>query len=242
MRLLSFVLPYYENPGMLAHQYGVWASYPANLKDRIEIILVDDGSPTDPAARVARPDGLPPLRIYRVLIDKPWNQHGARNLGAKMAGMPWLFLTDMDHVLPAESLERLMEKRNRGSVYTFARVDAPDMEPTRSPNGSLKPHPNTFAMTKDMYWNIGGYDERFCGVYGTDSLFRSRAAANAKMRHLADVPIIRYSREVIPDASTRTLPRKEGRGNAKNLLLRRLIEEGSLNRIETLTFPWERAL
>ncbi len=242
MRRLSFVIPYFDNPAMLGHQYDVWGSYPEGLKDRIEVVLVDDGSPTDPAANVPRPDGLPPLRIYRVLIDKPWNQHGARNLGATMADGPWLFLSDMDHVLPAESLERLMGHRNSGAVYMFRRVDAPNMTLTLRPNGKPKPHPNTFAMTKEMYWRIGGYDERFCGIYGTDSLFRRRAEAVAKFRHLDEAPIIRYPREVIPDASTRTLARKEGRGAAKRLLLNRIENEGSADRIETLTFPWERVL
>lgn len=227
---------------MLALQYHVWASYPSELKEHIEIVIVDDGSPTEPAADVPHPEGLPPIRIYRVLVDKPWNQHGARNLGAKEADGPWLFLTDMDHVLPDESLAKLIERKNKEIVYTFARVDAPDMTPTRRLDGSLKPHPNTFAMTRDLYWKIGGYDERFTGIYGTDSLFRTRAAQHARFKHLDDVSIIRYSREVIPDASTRTLLRKEGRSNAKRNLLRQFMAEGTQDRIETLAFPWERVV
>jgi len=242
MKHLSFVMAYYMNPVMLAYQYDVWASYPDNLKERIDVVLVDDGSPSEYAITVRRPDNLPPLRIYRVIVDKPWHQHGARNLGAREAEGPWLFLTDMDHVLSAESLERLLERRNENVVYMFARVDAPDMTPTRRHDGTMKPHPNTFAMTKEIYWKIGGYDERFCGIYGTDSLFRSRAAALAKFRHLDDVPIIRYSREIIADASTRTLARKEGRSDAKRRLLAKIAAEGSVDKTETLKFPWERVL
>jgi hypothetical protein len=108
MRRLSIVMPYYMNPGMLAHQYETWAAYPADLKERVDIVIVDDGSPVSPAADVPRPEGLPPLGIFRVLEDRPWHQHGARNLGAFVAKGPWLLLTDMDHVLPAESLARLL--------------------------------------------------------------------------------------------------------------------------------------
>jgi glycosyltransferase involved in cell wall biosynthesis len=239
---LSIVIPYYLNPEMLALQYKVWAGYPGYLKSNIEIVIVDDGSPVELAEKVRRPGGLPPLRIYRVLVDKPWNQHGARNLGAHEANGPWLFLTDMDHVLPSESLGKLIGNLAPDRIYTFARLNAPDMEPMRRPDGSLKEHPNTFAMTKEMYWRIGGYDERFCGIYGTDSLFRKRAASAAKFTHLHDVPIVRFSRDVIHDASTRTLPRKEGRGDSKKRLLRQIAAEGSEDRIETLTFPWERVV
>lgn len=231
------------NAGMLAVQYETWAAYPEHLKRDIEIVLVDDGSPTDYAADVPRPDGLPPLRIYRVLEDRPWHQHAARNLGAHDADGPWLFLSDMDHVLPAASLEKLMEQRNKSVIYTFARIDAPDMMPTRRPDGSLKPHPNTFAMTREMYWEIGGYDERFSGVYGTDSLFRTRAERHAKFRHLEDVPVVRYPREVIPDASTRTLSRKSAENYAeKRRLLRQIADEGSQDQIKTLDFPWTRVV
>src|SRR6185369_156528 len=93
---LSLVIPYYENPGMLAVQYQTWANYPTDLKSRMEIVLIDDGSPTRPAIDVARPEELPPLRIFRVLKDLPWHQHGARNLGAHVAIGKWLLMTDMD--------------------------------------------------------------------------------------------------------------------------------------------------
>lgn len=242
MNRISFVLPYYENQRMLALQYKIWTNYPLELKSRIEVVIVDDGSPHEPAAEVQRPDGLPPIAIYRVLIDKPWNQHGARNLGAKMASGPWLFLTDMDHILPAESLEKLLNIENIGRVFMFARLDAPDMTPTLGRDGKRKPHPNTFAMTKEIYWRIGGYDERFCGIYGTDGLFRDRALRHAHFQHLSNVPIIRVPREVISDASTRTLPRKEGRGDAKARVIEQIRKRHSEARILTLAFPWERVV
>lgn len=242
MNRLSFVLPYYDNSRMLALQYDIWANYPIALKSRIEIVIVDDGSPSEPAADVPRPSDLPPTAIYRVLIDKPWNQHGARNLGAKMATGPWLFLTDMDHILPAESLEKLLTKENTGRIFMFARLDAPDMTPTLGRDGEKKPHPNTFAMTKEMYWRIGGYDERFCGIYGTDALFRDRARKHAHFQHLPNVSIIRVPREVIPDASTRTLLRKDGRGTAKERVVDQIRRQRSEAKILTLAFPWERVV
>jgi hypothetical protein len=243
MRRLSFVLPYYLNPGMLAVQYRTWAAYPGHLKARIEVVVVDDGSPRSPAADVPRPDGLPKLRIYRVLEDRPWHQHAARNLGAHVADGPWLFLTDMDHIMPTASLERLLELHNGSRVYTFARLDAPDLKPMLGRDGRPKAHPNSFAMSKTLFWKVGGYDEEFCGVYGTDGLFRSRLFAAARETRLEDAPIVRYSRDVVADASTTTLPRKEGRApGAKREVRDRKAREGREGEILTLAFPWERVL
>jgi glycosyltransferase involved in cell wall biosynthesis len=241
MPALSMVMPYYRNPGMLAHQYEVWAAYPEAQTADIEIVLVDDGSP-DPAVDVARPAGLPALRIYRVLIDRPWNQHGARNLGVLMATAPRLFLTDMDHVLTAESLAALLNADDPAVVHTFPRLDAPGLTPTLGRDGRPKPHPNTFAMARDTYWRAGGYDCRLCGIYGTDSEFRRRLGGVVPLRELPGCPIVRYPREVIRDASTTTLARKEGRGDTKQRVLDRIRREGSEADIVTINFPWERVL
>ena len=246
MTRLSLVVPYYKNPLMLAHQYATWAAYPEPVKAELEVVVVDDGSP-QPAADVPRPEGLPSLRLYRVLEDRPWHQHGARNLGAHEATGPWLFLTDIDHLLPAHSLAavlNLIRLADPQTVYTFFRVDAPLLQPTRNDRGELKPHVNTFLMTKAHYWRVGGYDEA-CVGYGTDSYFRRRLRAAGRMRHLEDIRIIRVPREVIPDASSyepgvnpRVL-RNRGRRTAetqRNLARQARRHLGPL----TLDFPWER--
>lgn len=240
---LTLVIPTYLNSGMLALQYRTWAAWPHAVKDRVEIVLVDDGSP-EPAVDVARPEGLPKVSIYRVLEDRPWHQHGARNLGARQAAGPWLLLTDMDHVLSAAAAEKLLARLDRldaKTIYTLDRIEADTGLPTMQ-NGRQKPHPNSFVVTKLTYWDIGGYDEDFCGIYGTDALFRKRAFARAKPGHL-DVPLTRYWRGLVPDASTTTLPRKEGRDpEARARILREKAERGEADVIKTLQFPWERVL
>lgn len=237
---LTMVMPYYMNPGMLARQYELWTSYPDELKARIDVVIVDDGSPEHHAIDVSRSSGLPGLTIYRVQVDIPWNQHGARNLGAKQARGPWLFMTDMDHMLPTESLRRLLAYDDGQRVVTFARVDAPDMLPTVRPDGTRKPHPNTFAVTKRDYWKVGGYDEAYCGIYGTDSVFTNRLFALG-VDHREDMPIIRVPREVVPDASTTTLLRKEGRPhNASAMIKAKKKAMGMEHTNLTLNFSWER--
>jgi hypothetical protein len=138
-----------------------------------------------------------------VLEDRPWHQHGARNLGAREAESPWLLLTDMDHVVPAASLRSLLTvfpSAGATDAFTFFRVDAPHGRPTRNERGELKPHVNTFAIRREHFWAVGGYDED-CVGYGTDGYFRNRLRAASHMRHLAGISIVRYPREVIADAS-----------------------------------------
>lgn len=240
---LTLIMPYYENAGMLTRQYAGWAAWPDNHKDRLEVILVDDGSPTAPAADVPRPPGLPALRIFRVTEDKPWHQHGARNLGAHAAKPGWMLLTDMDHVLEAEigaKLLSVLPRLDPGTIHTLARIEATTRTPTLDRAGNPKPHPNSFVVTRDLFWRIGGYDERATGIYGTDSMFRRRAFEIGKRGHLA-MPLVRYWRDIIPDASTNGLPRKEGRDAA---LRARIMAEiaAAPGDIRTLAFDWERVL
>lgn len=252
MTPLSVVIPFYRNQGMLARQYAVWSfAWPRELKRQVEIVVVDDGSP-ESAVDVARPAGLPALSIYRVLEDRPWHQHGARNLGAHVAKGPFLLMTDMDHVIPAATLAAVLALADEGQVATFGRVDAPTggawrstewptMARTVRPDGSLKPHVNSFALSRGLYWRVGGYDEDYCGVYGTDGVFRKRLYAAAKEMHLADAPLIRVSRDVIPDASTRDVARKEGRDpGTKKRIADDKRRRGVADQIKTLAFPWEK--
>lgn len=242
--ILSLVMPFYMNRGILAAHYETWASYPDALKASIEAVIVDDGSPDgEDALGVPRPDGLPSVRIYKVREDRPWHQHAARNLGAFEAAAPWLLITDMDHVLPADMLEPMICLCNYDVVTTFGRVDAPDGRPTMK-NGQRHPHPNTFLMSKDRFWRIGGYDEDLVG-YGTDGFFRTRVAASGvPVSHRCDITLVRYPREVIADASTRTLPRKDGRPADQRVRNRIIAEQKARDgRAPTvLNFEWSRVL
>lgn len=234
-------MPYYMNPGMLALQYGQWASWSDKLKAQVSVIIVDDGSP-EPAVYVPRPEGLPHLSIYRVLKDMPWHQHGARNLGADRAPKEgWLLLTDMDHVLNEVNASKLIKrfaKLDMNKAYMLGRVEANTGKVTTK-DGVPKPHPNSFVMTRDTYWEIGGYDEDYCGIYGTDSMYRERVLRRAGMALLSDIQLVRYWNDLVHDASTRTLKRKEGRDpEAKKRVAAAKAARGEGKRIKTLAFEW----
>lgn len=251
MTMISLVMPYYCNRSMLALQYRAWQKWSPLAKAQIEIVIVDDGSPKGEQA-VEVPFGgsagaLPELSIYRVTEDRPWHQHAARNLGAYVAKAPWLLLTDMDHMLTARNADALLKRLHKadpGTAYYIQRVEADTGEQTTARDGvTPKPHPNSFLMTRDLYWRVGGYDEDYCGIYGTDGLFKSRLFAMASKGLIEHAVLARYWREIVPDASTTTLPRKEGRkpGEKEAVGIRKKAE-GREGQITTLAFDWEKVL
>jgi hypothetical protein len=253
MTMLSLVFPYYRNPGQLALQYEEMRRWSPLAKAQIEVVIVDDGSP-EPAVAVpfgrsecsGRSGTLPEISIYRILEDRPWHQHAARNLGAHVAKGPWLLLTDIDHMLTAENADALLRRMGKldpGTAYFLHRVEADTGLPTVNGEGKPKPHPNSFVMTRDLYWEAGGYDEDYCGIYGTDGLFKDRLFKIAVRGFLKHVALKRYWRDLVPDASTTTLERKEGREiGAKQAVAVRKRAEGREGKITTLNFPWEKAL
>lgn len=247
MTMLSLVVPYYLNRTMLELQAREWARWSRKAKAQIEIIIVDDGSP-EPAADIDLGITSPiELSIYRITEDRPWHQHAARNLGAHVATAPWLLLTDMDHVLTAHQADALLKRLGKldpGTAYFLHRIEASTGLPTMASDGlTPKPHPNSFVMTRDLYWQAGGYDEDFCGIYGTDGLFKARLFQLAEQGFLKHVALTRYWRDIVPDASTTTLQRKEGRkpGDKEAVAIRKKAE-GREGQITTLNFPWERVI
>lgn len=261
MKLLSIIYPTYLNSRMLRRQLIIWRDeWPANAKADIELILIDDCSP-EPAIDVLNEmwdgsrDGLPTLSLYRVLVDKPWNQHSCRNIGAYVAKGRFLMLSDMDHIIPASTLAeilRLLPTLSKNEVLTFGRRDAPqsltwkadhwpEFDHTRREDGSLKWHVNSYCVSRKRYWALGGMDEDFQG-YGTDSQFRRKLHGPGSVTHHLDhAPLIRVDRSVIPDASTTTYSRETQRCNVKAVLARKR-REGRAHKTTVLQSPYERVL
>lgn len=77
--MITIVMAYYENGGMLDRHIEEWKNYPDALKDQIKAVIVDDGSSKDSALPHVQDVGFP-IELYRINVDIPWNQNGARNL------------------------------------------------------------------------------------------------------------------------------------------------------------------
>lgn len=222
---------------MLALQWSHIAAYPKSLKDRIHVIIVDDASAGAPAAAVSRPQSLPEVSIFRISRDIRWNQDAARNIGAFEASTPWLLLTDIDHVVPAETLQMVLDgPLSEDKFYTFGRVKLDG-------GGRREPHPNSYLMTRSLYWEIGGHDEDFAGIYGKDFLFRKRAERLFERVHLENVVLARVGTTMVPDAGTTTITRANSLGQRIWGYLLEWLKTAKLWRgVQTLRHSYEREL
>lgn len=228
-RPFTLALPYYSNPGMLEIQCDALAALPHTLRRALTLIVVDDGSPVPARLRADLPFDA---RLYRMREDIPWNQDACRNLGVAEAPTEWVLVTDMDHV-PTEALwRRLMGGALGGFAYTFARVNAPNLEP-------YKPHPNSYALTRKQFDAVGGYDERYRGIYGTDGAFRKGLDKVTTVVALTEA-LVRYPREVQPDASTTTLTRKSDENARRKKALDEQIKLSGRPRPARGLTAWDR--
>lgn len=236
MRNLTLCLAYYINPSMLKVYYDHLAAMPDEIRKHMAMIVVDDCSPTGPAYPPLETFDIP-TEIYRMRVDIPWAQDACRNLAVDKAKTEWVLLTDMDHMPTKELLTFLIYDHTKTikeqNAYKFQRVSAPDMSP-------YKPHPNSWFMTKAMYDMIGGYDERCCGVYGTDGAFSRGVQAHANK--IVEIPeaLIRVPREVIPDASTTTLVRRSEENDRKKTIIGKEISLSNNKRPVRFMFEWDR--
>lgn len=228
-RAFTLIFPYYRNPGMLLEQYRQIAALPDEVRASLHVVIVDDGSPKDPAEpplerftasddgsfrsklddetelafHARRRLGIASFQLFRVEVDVRWNWLTCRNIAAHHARTDWLLMTDIDHTVPEVTARRIQEKKlDPAKSYRFSRVDAPKMT-------EYKPHPNSWLFTGDRFDRIGGYDERFSGFYGTDGEFRDRVRLHSKEIVMLPEPLVRWPREVVADASTTSYGRKE---------------------------------
>ncbi len=231
---ITLCMAYYENPAMLRHQLERLNALPQSLLDHVRLILVDDGSPKSPAEPVIKSMPVPnfPLALYRMDVDVRWNQDACRNLAASEAETRWLLLTDMDHLVPAATWNRIITGNlSWKEVYLFQRK-------TGAKLSQRNPHPNTWLISADRYEAAGGYDERLAGWYGTDGDFKRRV-----MRIATLVMLPEFIHEVTPDmvADCRTTAYDRKTPDDRAAISRIIFERGPEPPIRG-RFPWHRVL
>ena len=241
MRKISLIQPYYRNPLMLfKHTLPQWEEYEC-VFDNVYFLLIDDCSPqSETALEVIKQFGISEglkkrLRLYRVINDISWNQHGARNLGAKECPTEWAFFMDMDRILLRNDLKRLLKRyldvnkhyKPRG-IKMGQRLESDDKLPV-----------NQFLTTIDNFWKTGGYDEDYCGCYGGDGPFLKALEKVAPLEILEDIRLIRYHGDIPGlDSFTSDLVRDK---SYHNIAIRKK-RQGLTKPVNPIRFNWERLL
>lgn len=166
MPKLSIISHFYNHPDLVESQIAYWDSLPDSILSQTEFILVDDCSEELPVIKATRLN----LKVFRIITDIPWNQAGARNLGAFNATGEWALFFDIDQKFYAEPMANLIASLhllNPQTLYYF-RIK----ELTNTLTGvSLLTAPSTFLanLAKFKWW--GMYDEDFAGHYGYEDLY-----------------------------------------------------------------------
>lgn len=243
---VTLIVPYYRNPMMMELQAMEWSDYPPEFR----FVVVDDGSP-EPAAPIF--DGVPyydRLRVYRIGRDIPWNRGGARNLGTHMAETDWVVHVDIDHLLPSGCARALLsESVDPRSWYRFPRFRHGRADETRRKDdlpddvefGEIKPHVDSYLITRKNYWRVGGYDEDYSGCLGGGSPFlKSLERKVGPARQLSQNTFLCvYTRSACEDASDWVL----SRDTAEYSRRRKAKESRNDTKPKNpLRFPWSRVL
>lgn len=170
---LSCIIPYLNSHEIVRRQ--IIHIRDMDLPDDVEILFMDDGS--DPPLQMP-PDPPRNFRIVATNDFRPWTSSLARNTGAKMAQGEYLLLTDGDYILTREAIlhcmtytgDRLGFRRQFGVLdengqftQDKAVLKAWGLPESRfhTRKGLLfSPHPNNFVIRKELFFEMGGYDEK----------------------------------------------------------------------------------
>jgi hypothetical protein len=240
MKPVTIVMPYYNQPLMLAHQLRVFSEYKGETRGHLYLHLVDDGSQI-PAEPIVRESGLLDsaltVRLYRTMVDVPWNQEFAVNLGVFQAETEWFAHVDIDHEIPEETARALIYLQHDPWVaYSFSRVYA------RGRRRDI--HEALFFMTKKLFLDTGGFDERFAGAYlpsDRDFNQRVRHRGHGDRRVLPFYLLTHDEDGGIADASAIVSQPHIVSAEGETQYEKILADRGA-GPTKFLTYPWERIL
>jgi len=175
----SIIMPFLDSDEIVRRLIKYWGQM--NIPDDVEFIIMDDGSEKP----LRHPDfGLLDLvrelklnlEIYETHEKRPWTSSIARNRGAAIATGRTLLLLDGDYIVPEQAIMDVREftGNKMHMIREFGVLDEngvftqdketllawgliPERYEKRGPK--LSPHSNAFAMNREVFLEIGGYDE-----------------------------------------------------------------------------------
>ena len=157
---LTLITHVYNAQQPVARQLALWQQFSPALRTRLKFLVIDDHS--DVPLQVDK-TGLD-MRLVRVDDDIDWNMPGCRNLAATLAETEWMLFFDVDNVASEASLQKIVDalaRLDKRRLHVFRRTE----------NGvDVEPHINSFLITRQGFFQAGGYDEDFSGHYGFEDV------------------------------------------------------------------------
>lgn len=150
----------------------------------LELIVVEQSAGPAPA-------GLLPPGVIRLPIpgdggEEGFNKSRLMNAAVRIARAPWVLLHDADIVVPRGYVEAVLARAAAGweAVRPIRFLFYLDKEQTTRVMGGGLPARiervaqnfpgGSVAVRREMYWQLGGHDERFVGWGGEDTEFLDR--------------------------------------------------------------------
>lgn len=236
---LTIIQPFCQDENRFKLQVENWRKYSDFVKDKVNLILVDDCS--DIPLHTLVPDDLDMnLRIYRILDNLKWNTPGAWNLGFKHLNTEWALMFDSDCWFEPDAMEKILNLDPQPDYfYLFERKRI----------GGPRPYytrylPCCFLIKKEAIESVGGMDEDFTGEwsggYGIfDNFFEweLRRKKNWKDGLVKDIICTEYHVDAMPDVKVRKVSPPEIH---TNLNLRPGKESGETRNYNVCRFRWEQ--
>jgi glycosyltransferase involved in cell wall biosynthesis len=233
---LSICFSTYGQSFMLAKWFEHYYAQPKPVRDQVEVIVVDDCG--TPRAVIQKDHGV---SLYRISIDRPWNQPGARNLAAHVATSRVLLLIDVDMTLGDGMLEKLVSAAHQLKPSHVLRPALKHVSTGKLDHTS----PNVHLLLREDFLKIG-YDESYAGRKGWSDVNLLRVMQRAfELRNREDLWLWFHSTtEAIPDAMVKTLDRDTSHN--KKLHLKRMGQLAKMKwpefvatvQAKPLQFPW----
>ncbi len=180
---LSIVIPA-RNEAATIERALVSVLHQAWPLERLEVIVVDNGSTDGTAAVVCRfAHAHPELQLQVVHEPRPGVSR-ARNRGARVARGKVLLFLDADSRLAPTMIPAVLGHLHRGEAAVSLRVVADSNDPIDRAffflatwaKERLRVPTQLCAVRRDVFWAVGGFDERLRIAEDYDLLRRIRAA------------------------------------------------------------------
>lgn len=222
---LALISHFYNNTARVIDQISKINDHATRLSN-VEFILVDDCS-----EELLIPNMSCHFKYYRVDTEIEWNQAGARNLGMFASSAEWLLFFDIDQSFSENAINKITESLrllDPNTMYFFKILEL-------SNNGKALPcHPNTFLVNSSVFKEKGIYDEDFCGYYGYEDIYLTKAwqARGGKVVLINDIPYFEQE-----NFKTETM----NRDSSRNLsLAESKMRNGFPQSTSLLRFSWHR--